>query len=114
MNRVSSSTLCKEMTISQNIILDFPVFPLLLAMLSFLNPGDKCENFLAYSPNTNSKAPFSYQPTSATDLHHNYSVSQKTQNKPGKRLSLSAKEQFILVLCRLRQGFSVKTFGISV
>ena len=89
----------------------FPSFSLLLAMLSFLNPGDKCENIIAYSSHTNSEASSSYQPTSAMDLDHNYSVSQKNQNKPGKRLSLSAKEQFILVLCRLRQGFSVKHMG---
>ena len=63
------------------------------------------EYIIAYSSDTNSEAPSSYQPTSAMDLDHNYSVSQKYINKPGKRLSLSAKEQFILVLCRLRQGF---------
>ena len=96
----------------------FPSYSLLLAMLSFLNPGENCENVITYTANRDSEPSCSvYEPSSATDLDHSYSASHKAQSKPGTTAQLSAEEQFILVLCRLRQGFSVKhlayLFGIS-
>ncbi|XP_033644777.1 uncharacterized protein LOC117304428 [Asterias rubens] len=87
----------------------FPTYSLVLAMLSFLNPGESCENVITHTANRESEPSCSvYQPPSAMDLDHSYSASHKTHNKPGRTLQLSPKEQFILVLCRLRQGFSVK------
>ena len=86
----------------------FPTFSLLLAMLSFLDPD---MNMMTYS------SKICMRSEDAIDFDHNYAGAKETQNKPETRPDLTAKEQFILVLCRLRQGFSLKhlgyLFGIS-
>ncbi|XP_071810336.1 uncharacterized protein [Asterias amurensis] len=86
----------------------FPTFSLLLAMLSFLDPEI---NMMMYSSNTCVRS------EDAIDFDHNYAGAKETQNKPEIRPDLTSTEQFILVLCRLRQGFSLKhlgyLFGIS-
>ena len=61
----------------------FPSYSLLLAMFSFLNPGDNCENVIAYMPNRDTEPSCSaLQRLVAIDADHNYASSQKLLLNP--------------------------------
>ena len=70
----------------------FPSYSLLLAMFSFLNPGDNCENVIAYMPNRDTEPSCSaLQRLVAIDADHNNASSQKLLLNPESWPSFSQK-----------------------
>ena len=72
------------------------------ATLVYLNPGENGQN-IRYWRSTDKKVP----------AHHG----DNQKNKPGRKRTLKPEDEFLLVMCRLRQGFneahSAFLFGIS-
>ena len=82
----------------------FPNLETFKATLSYLNPGENGENIR-------------YWHSIDVKVDDERKSKQRHRNKPGRRRTLQPEEEFVLVLCRLRQGFNQKhlafLFGIS-
>lgn len=92
----------------------FPNLETLKAVFDFLNPGTNCENIRFCSQSSNER-------TVSDDYYDEQSEDSEdeleTKRPVGKRHSLKPLDEFFLVLCRLRRGFSEAhlghLFGIS-
>ncbi|XP_068738737.1 uncharacterized protein [Montipora capricornis] len=71
----------------------FPNLQTFQAMLVYLNPGENGQN-IRYWRSTDKKVPA-----------HQYDGDNQ-KNKPGRKRTLKPKDEFLLVMCRLRQGFN--------
>ncbi|KAK2548746.1 hypothetical protein P5673_030995, partial [Acropora cervicornis] len=86
----------------------FPNIETFQATLSYLNPGESGEN-IRYWRSVEIKVD--------ENFYEENNKKKNYYNKPGRRRTLKAVEEFFLVMCRLRQGFHKKhlsfLFGIS-
>ena len=78
----------------------FPSFGVFMATYNFLNPGQSGENIRYWRSVPKDVGPEYYEKDPQLGVG------------PGKPRTLNPKEEFFLVICRLRQGFAERTWDI--